>query len=342
MKNQQGPLTVDIYSGNSVESSHLVDAVVVDAKGEIIEVYGDPSRAVFPRSAIKMVQALALLESGAAAAYGLSSKWISLACASHQGEKIHTEEVRHWLQHIGLEETAFECGAHYPFDETTKFELIRQDLKPTAVHNNCSGKHCGMLTTAQHLKENPKGYVNYDHPVQVRLRRILSEISAVSYDHAPWGIDGCSIPTYAIPLEKIAVSMAALLGEEAKKFTMNSLRREAGAKILQAVTSEPEMISGTKGLCSQIVRLSAGRAIAKTGAEGVYAGLVPAKGIAMAVKVRDGGTRAAELVALHLLQGHQGLTVREAHELSGLTTAQIKNWTGKLVGRSQVRDLKGS
>ncbi len=334
----KGPLVVDIYRGTTVESSHLVDVVVMDSNGKIIETLGDSSRPTFPRSSIKMPQALALMESGAAEEFGLSQKWISLACASHQGEKIHTEEVKRWLQKIGLSESDFECGAHFPYDQETEHEMIRTGLSPSPLHNNCSGKHCGMLTTSKHYHENHKGYSQYGHPVQVRLRKILGELAGINYDKAPWGTDGCGIPTYAIPLDKLALSLVPFLSESPQS-RANSLRREATVKILQAVQAEPEMISGTKGLCSRVIRVSQGRAFAKTGAEGVYVGLIPHQGVVMAVKVRDGGTRAAELTALYLLEKYKGLTSEEVAEISPLTTAILKNWAGEIVGRSQVRSV---
>ncbi len=333
---KQGPLLVDVYRGDHVESTHQVEAVVMDVQGKVVESYGDPSRLVFPRSSIKMPQALVLLESGAAEKFALSQKCISLACASHNGEKIHTEEVQSWLQKIGLSVSNFECGSHFPYDEDTKFEMIRNRVAATAIHNNCSGKHSGLLTTSVHLKENPKGYAKYDHPAQVRLRQTLGELAAINYDQAPWGVDGCGIPTYAIPLEKFALTWAAFLDESsASKFS--AIRKESLRKILQAVQAEPEMISGTKGLCSRVVQVSQGRAFAKTGAEGVYAGLVPGQGLAMALKVVDGGTRAAELAAVHLLQKHKGLTPEEAQSVKPLTTATIKNWAGEVVGHMGIR-----
>ena len=333
---KQGPLVVDVFRGETVESTHLVDAVVTDADGKLVEYYGDCSRLTFPRSAIKMAQALALMESGAAEEFQLSQKWISLACASHLGEKIHTEEVKKWLQKIDLDESAFECGAHYPYDEDTKFEMIRRGVKPTALHNNCSGKHCGMLTTARHYHESHKGYAQHDHPVQIRVRKILSELAGINYDLAPWGVDGCGIPTYAIPLDKLSVTMSNFLSESSLS-KANSLRRQATVKILQAVTAEPDMISGTHGLCSRVSKVSQGRSFAKTGAEGVYVGLIPRKGIAFAIKVIDGATRAAELATLHLLTKHGGLSEAELRELDPLTTTNINNWAGLLVGRSKIR-----
>jgi len=325
-------LIAQILRGQTVESSHLIDAVVVDSRGKVVESFGQISNPTFPRSAIKMIQALALLESGASDAFALSLKRISLACASHQGEEIHTSEVRDWLDKIGLSSSSFECGAHYPYDEQTKFKMIRENQKPSALHNNCSGKHCGMLTTALFLKENPAGYSKYDHPVQVRLRKILGELAGINYDLAPWGIDGCGIPTYAIPLEKMAVSMSALLAES----DSSSVRKQAAQHILQAVTAEPEMISGTKGLCSKIIRISNGRSIAKTGAEGIYAGLIPAQGLAMALKVRDGATRAAELAAVHLLQKFKGLNESETSQVLPLTDAVLTNWSGTKIGEGLI------
>jgi L-asparaginase II len=331
-----GPLSVNIFRGKTQESRHLVDAVVVDSHGKVIESFGDCEQLVFPRSAIKMIQALPLLESGAAEKLKLSEKEIALACASHKGEPQHTEVVQVWLARLGLGEKDLECGSHWPSDEATKFAMICEGKKPCAFHNNCSGKHAGFLSTAVYLGEPTANYIQYDHPVQKNLRRVLSEISQYNYDHASWGVDGCGIPTYAVPLKVIAKAMAALLPEA----SADSLRKAAAKKILSAVSSEPSMISGTQGLCSRIVRISDGRAIAKTGAEGVYTALIPEKGIALALKVRDGASRASELAALYLIEKLGGLTSTEAENLRASTAAVIKNWVGLKVGHSVVSETQ--
>ena len=325
---KEGPLVVEVKRSIFVESAHLVDAVVVDVNGKIAAKYGACESLIFPRSAIKMIQALSFVESGAVESFDLSDKHIAISCASHLGETMHTKLVQEWLEKIQLQENFLECGSHFPYDESARNELIRKEQVPHAIHNNCSGKHCGMLTTALQLKESPRGYSQYDHPIQKRLRKILSELAGQNYEKIPWGVDGCSIPTYALPLESIAKSMTALL-PGAK---VSSERAHAAARILKSIQAEPLLISGTKGLCSQIIKISKGRVIAKTGAEGVFTALIPEQGLSIALKVHDGATRASESAIVHLLHSLGGLTEAEVLSLKITTGAILKNWSGLAVG----------
>lgn len=326
------PLHVQVSRGEAIESEHLVDAVIVDVKGKIIEAFGKVDSIVYPRSAIKMIQALAFVESGAVEKFNLTEKEISLACASHDAQDIHITTVRAWLDRLDLGSDNLECGAHKPYDEKAAEALIRQGKKPERVHNNCSGKHSGIISTCVCLEENPKGYSHYDHPAQIRLRKLLSELSGLDYSHSPWGIDGCGIPTYAIPLLSIAQSMACLLPGA----PVTNVRTIASERILKAIRQYPEMISGEGGLCTEVVRASRGRSIIKTGAEGVYTALIPEKGIALALKCRDGGSRASQVSVLHLLQNLGGVTEAERTVLVQFSGEIIRNWERVPVGQVQV------
>jgi len=322
---KQGPLVVDILRGKIVESSHLIDAVVLDSKNQVIAEYGDSQRPVFPRSAIKMIQAIPFVESGAAEHFQLSEDFLALACGSHQGEEQHTVRIKIWLEKLGKNENILACGPHYPFDEIAKFSLIQEHLKPSRIHNNCSGKHCGIISTSIFLKENPSNYQSYDHPAQVRLRNTLTRLSGINFDQAPWGIDGCGIPTYAVPL--MATTRAL----------NNIFQSESGLKILNAVKKFPEMISGSHGFCSEIIKKSLGKSIAKGGAEGVYSAFIPEAGVSFALKTRDGAHRAAELSTIFLLSKFGGLSESQTLELQLSTSAIIKNWAGDKVGISTIR-----
>jgi L-asparaginase II len=327
------PICVSVKRGNMQESFHAVDAVVMDKDGKVIQAFGDIESAVFPRSAIKFIQAIPFVESGAIEKYNLTERNISLACASHLGEKIHTDAVLDWLKTLGQNEEIFACGAHWPYDEETLHGMIRKSENPRKIHNNCSGKHCGMISTSLVKNENPVGYDKYDHPIQVRLRKILSELAGVDYDHAPWGIDGCGIPTYAIPLWATARSMAALLPDSsiAKQYA------NASRIILNAIVKEPLMISGTKGLCSNIVQATKGSILAKVGAEGVYTALIPSLGISILLKAHDGAGRASDTAVIYLLQKFGGLSESEINQLSPYYQFVMKNWAGLPVGEISVQ-----
>lgn len=333
MSSTSGPMEIQVWRGKAIESRHAVDAVVMDAAGKVVQSFGDIERPSFARSAVKMLQALALVETGAAEHFQLSDEWLSLACGSHRGEGFHTQAVQTWLQKLKLSEAALACGAHPPADEQTMIEMYRKGLNPSKLHNNCSGKHCGMLSTSIHLGENTKGYESYDHPVQVRIRKTLSEISDMDYDRAPWGVDGCSLPTYSMPLKALAKGMTALLAASKQ----HSERAEAARKITAAVTRAPFMISGTAGLCSNIIKVTHGKVLAKIGAEGVYTAIIPSSGLVVALKARDGATRAAKTSLLHLLQEDlQALSSHQVQELLPFSETQIKNWAGAVVGHTDV------
>lgn len=322
------PLQIQVTRGNAVESEHIVDAVVVDTQGKIVRANGNIDSLVFPRSAIKMIQALGFAESGALDKFELTEKELSLACASHLGQDIHLLTVRAWLSKLGLTSENLECGAHKPYDEDAYVNLIRAGKSPERVHNNCSGKHSGILSACLAYKEPTKGYSKYDHPAQVRLRKILGELSNLSYEKSPWGVDGCGIPTYAIPLKAIADSMAKLL-PEAK---VSADRSAAAKKILHAVKKYPEMISGVGGLCTEVIQISKGQSLLKTGAEGVYTALIPSKGLSIAIKCRDGASRASQVAILHLLHQLGGLTDSQREELRPYSDEIIRNWEKLQVG----------
>ncbi len=320
-------MKVNVLRGQLVESLHHVMAVVVNEKGELIESYGDSQFLTFPRSAIKMLQALPLIESGAADHFHLTDKEICIACSSHHAEKKHTDVVQAWLSKISLNENALVCGAQKPVNEQAGQELIRSGLPATSIMNNCSGKHTGFLSTCLYLADSTQGYEKYNHPEQVRLRKVLTETMRIDHEKLAYGIDGCSIVTYATPLQNIAIGLSALLNPQE-----TSARQIAAKRILKAVTSEPILLSGTGDFTSVVNEKTQGRSIVKIGAEGVFAGLIPAKGIAFALKAVDGAKRAAEFATTALLHKHGGLTEREYADLSAFTQPTISSWKGEVVG----------
>ena len=201
-------LVVEVTRGAIVESRHLVSAAVADAGGELVAAWGEVEGPVFARSAVKPIQALPLLESGAAEALAVSDAELALACASHGGEPLHVAALRDWLARLGLAETDLECGAHPPLHEPSAEALVRSGTAPSALHNNCSRKHAAMLATARHLGEETRGYIRSAHPVQRRVAACLADMSGCDLERAPEASDGCGIPTFALPLSGLARAMA--------------------------------------------------------------------------------------------------------------------------------------
>ena len=283
----------ELWRGGRLESQHLGHAAICDASGAVIDAWGDPATVIFPRSSCKMIQALPLLESGAAEAARLTDRHLALACASHSGARVHTEAVARWLADLGLAEPDLRCGAHWPFDIPARNVLVRAHREPCQLHNNCSGKHTGFLTLAKHLKAGPE-YLGLDHPVQRAVKAAFEEVTG---EESPGhGIDGCSAPNFATSLAGLARAMArfAAAGE-------TDTRGRAMVRLRNAMAKHPELVAGEGKACTELMRAMDGRAVVKTGAEAVYVAIVPEKRLGMAVKIVDGGTRAAELAIAALL-----------------------------------------
>lgn len=322
------PLRVEVTRGDMVESRHAVHAAIVDADGNMIESWGNTARHTYPRSAIKPLQAIPLVESGAADACGLSPRRLALACASHLGETIHTETVTAWLADIGCRADDLECAGHLPNDETAMRDLIRSGTELTGIHNNCSGKHTGFLTTCKHLGEETAGYIGADHPVQQRLAALLSELGGCDLDATERGIDGCGIPVLGMPLDALARAMARMAAPE----TLEGARRTAAERIFSAMTTHPEMVRGTGGFDTLGMRAGKGRFATKTGAEGVHIAIIPEKRLGVAVKVDDGNNRATPVVMTALFD-HLGLLDDSARaEMADFITTPVKNAAGKHAG----------
>lgn len=302
------PFTVAVTRGPMVESRHLVVAAISDSAGKLVKSWGNVESPVYLRSAIKPLQALPLIESGAADAFGVSEKELSLACASHTGEPLHVEAVTAWLDRIGLGIGDLECGSHWPTYDPAARALAAAGEVPTAAHNNCSGKHTGFLCTAVHLKDQIKGYINLEHPVQGRIKKVLEDFTDLDLSDAPVGIDGCSIPTIGIPLNRAAMAFARF----ADPAGLDPDRAAACNRLQNAISKYPEMIAGSDRLCTAINGAAKGRVVAKVGAEGVYLAALPEQGIGIAIKAIDGTTRAAE-VALGAILDELGILDEDIH-----------------------------
>ena len=322
------PFLVDVRRGEFVESRHRGRYAIVDADGAVVASTGDIDAPVFPRSAIKFLQGLPLVESGAAAALGLGDAELAAACASHGGEPRHVETIGAWLARAGLSEADLECGAHMPSTAAAAEILIRERRAPSALHNNCSGKHTGMLSTCRHLGEATRGYVAPDHPQQRRVLAVFEAMLRLDLSTAPRGTDGCSLPQIAIPLRALAGGIARFGAPDA----LAPLRAQACRRLAAAILAEPFMLAGTGRFCTRAIEACRGKAIIKTGAEGVYVAAIPAKGLGIALKIDDGAARAAEVAMGHLLLRHAALDEPASRALAAMITPSISNAAGRVVG----------
>lgn len=312
---------IELWRGGLRESSHLGHVVVADANG-IVEAWGEPGAVIFPRSSCKMIQALPLVESGAADAAGLGPEQLALACASHEGAAIHTRRVSAWLATLGLAEPDLRCGSHMPGDAEERKRLICSDSAPCQLHNNCSGKHAGFLTLNRRLGGDSE-YVEVDHPVQQAVRRAFEEVTGETA--AGWGVDGCSAPNFACTVEGLARAMAGFANPGP------GARGAAQRRLVEAMLAHPELVAGEGRACTGLMRAMGGRVAVKTGAEAVFVAILPERGLGIALKVVDGGTRGAE-AAITALMVQMGL-LDPAHPVAQrLLTGPQTNWRGRVTG----------
>ncbi|MFN0191099.1 MAG: asparaginase [Aestuariivirga sp.] len=319
------PIIAEVTRGGIVESRHAGAFAVANANGEIVMAAGDIGRPVFPRSAVKALQCVPVIESGAADRFGFTPEEIALCCASHSGEADHVKVARAILAKVGVTEGVYECGAHWPFDHAAHHAAVRAMDKPLAVHNNCSGKHAGMLALARQLGTNERNYTDRDHPVQRAIASAIGSLCDEDLGAAPCGIDGCSVPTWALPLRSLARGFAKLAAPG----------HRAGQRILAAVRANPFMVAGS-GRFDTVLMTKVPRAFVKTGAEGVYCGAVTHAGLGFALKCDDGATRAAEVAIAGLLAGLECWTAEERASLREFSDSHLHNWRNIEVGEVQA------
>ena len=315
---------IEVWRGDLVECVHQGHVVVAGADGEIVQSWGDPAAVIYPRSAFKMIQALPLIESGAADAVGLRVDQLALACASHQGAAIHTDRVQAWLAGLGLSDADFRCGPQVPNDISARDRLIKTDKSPCQYHNNCSGKHSGFLTLNQHLGGGAE-YIEPDHPVQ---KAVLAAFEETTGETSPcYGIDGCSAPSHATSVHGLARAMAHFATAQDR----TDSRAAAQQQLITAMTAFPELVSGEGQACTELMRACGDRVAIKGGADGCYVAILPEQRLGVALKIVDGGERAKEaaiaavLIKLGVLDPANPAAVRRVNTV-------MKNWRGVVVG----------
>ncbi len=322
------PVLAELTRGNWVENRHRGAFVVSDAAGRIIAAAGDIGRPVFPRSAIKSMQALALVTSGAIDRFHLADEELALACASHQGEDFHVSGVTAFLGHLGLGAADLECGAHAPTYAPAREKLRAAGAAPSALHNNCSGKHSGMLAVAEALGVPTAHYVDRDHPVQQAVRAGIELVIGEPLSEDRCGTDGCSIPTWAAPLRAFAGGFARMATGEGLPPAIGA----AAHRIFDAATGHPELVAGTGALDTEVMRAFGGRVFQKGGAEGVQCGAVRDKGWGYALKVDDGNMAASHAMVAALLLAIADPDEAQRRVLERFATQTIRNVRNRDVG----------
>jgi L-asparaginase II len=326
------PILVDVTRGNLVESRHRGSVAVVDADGARVLALGDVGTPIFPRSAVKALQALVLMETGGADKYGLDNAQLALACASHGGEPEHVATAERTLRAAGLDVSALECGTHWPSHQASALALARSGATATALHNNCSGKHSGFLCAACTMGVDPHGYVAPDHPVQREIKAALESMTGAAIPDERRGVDGCSVPTWAIPLDMLAHAFARF----ATGRGLGAKRTAAAQRLRAACAAKPWYVSGTGRFSSEIMGHFGQRVFVKGGAEGVYCGALPELGYGIAIKCDDGQGRCAEVVMASVIARLLPLSDADRPFLSRFVRPALKNWRGTVVGELEA------
>jgi len=321
-------LLVEVTRNGVVESRHFGAAVVCDVKGQVVESWGDIETLVFPRSALKPMLAIHLVESGASERYALSDAELSLACSSHQGEQIHQDLVKSWLQRLGLAEENLACGAVLPEHTESAHRLLAAGQQGCRIHHNCSGKHTGFLTTALHLDLPLVGYHHLEHPLQQLSLDILSDLASVDLKNYPMGIDGCGLPAPTMPLLQLGHAVARF----ANPVDLSDFRTRAIHRIHEAITNEPLYIAGYGTVVSELNEVTRGSVLAKSGAEGILTAALPGRGLGIALKIADGSARARSVALLAILEHLGALSEEEKHKLQTHISPTIVNSRGLVVG----------
>ena len=333
------PILINVIRGSAIESVHCGAVAVLDADGGVLASLGDIDRPIFPRSAVKVLQALPLVASGAADRLGLTDAELALACASHNGEDLHAQTAARMLAKAGLDASALECGTHWPYLDTAVRALAVQGREPNALNNNCSGKHAGFvcLACALHdgagglnLREYVRGYVKPGHPVMREVTAALQAATGHDLAHTPQGIDGCSIPTFAVPLRKLALAFARV----GTGIGLSDDHAVAAKRLRAAVASAPFMVAGSGRFDTRVMERLGERVFCKVGAEGVYCAALPERGLGVAIKIDDGNNaRACEVVMAAVIEAFVTLGDEDARFMRSLSDSALTNWNGITVGR---------
>lgn len=322
------PVLAEVVRGNWVENRHRGAFVVMDADGQIIASAGDIERPVFPRSAIKSMQALAMFDRHAIERFHQTSEELALACASHHGEDAHVAGVSHFLDRMGLSVADLECGAHMPTNGAAREAVRISGQGPSALHNNCSGKHAGMLSVALAMGVPTKDYVSREHDVQRAVRASVEAVIGESLTEDRCGTDGCSIPTWAAPLRAWALGFARMSSGKG----LDAGHAAAATALFDAATSHPHLVAGTGHFDTLVMEAFGGRVMQKVGADGVQCGAIRDKGWGYALKCDDGHIAASQAMIAGVLLKYADPDAGQKAVLERFARQEVKSVRKAVIG----------
>lgn len=323
---------VNTYRGDLVDLITTGSIAVVDSKGNLLYFAGDPYEVAYARSSAKLMQAVVPVLHGAIDAYKIDDKEISQICASHSGEKIHVDAVRSILDKIELSEDYLQCGEHYPFKEDVTKDMKEKGEKALAVHNNCSGKHAGMLATVKHLNEDLDTYYQVDHPHQIRIVEMIGTLCDYNKDDIGIGLDGCGVPVHALPLDKFAYGMARMV----EPSSLEEEYRESVTRVVNAVMKNPVYASGSDRIDFKLMEKYPNNIVVKSGANGYFGGAIIDKGIGFAIKVHDGLSPMRNIVLIELLHQLGVIPKDDLEYFADEHNVRVYNHKNELVGESKA------
>lgn len=319
--------------GGVVESQHRGAWVVCDASGTVIDGAGRHDASFFARSTIKALQALPLIETGAAERFDVTDAELALCCASHNAEDAHTDRVRGFLTRLGLSPDDLQCGPQPAGDPAVRARMRADGEEPTGLQNNCSGKHAGFLALARHLDVAPEHYLDPESDSQRLVRAALCELCDVEESSLARATDGCSAPTYAVPLAALATGFARVANPDG----LAPARRAALSRLCDSVARHPGLIAGEhRRICTQLSRITEGRLFPKVGAEAMYVVGVRGADRGLALKIDDGNYGGMYPVLIALLERFEFLSPAEARALESWRSRELRNWAGLSVGTTEV------
>ena len=313
---------VEVTRSGFTESTHRGVAVLINSSGEILQEWGNSNTLIYPRSALKPIQSLNLYKDGVAKALGLSDNLIALTTASHHAENIHQKMINNWLKKINLKEKHLSCGPSWPWNIKDQFKAHTRYKIKRRIFHNCSGKHCGHLAVSQYKNLPIKNYQNKDHPIQKDLIKLIEDLS--KYKIKNIGVDGCTLPNPLIPLKKFAFAMAQLA--DYKKLNEHSA---IAKRIFNSCVKFPEIAGGSQSINSILTKLSNKKVFFKNGAEGVFVAIIPEQKSALAVKIVDGASRAAEVAVAGLISE---LNIINNNQIEKIKKRPVKNSAGEIIG----------
>lgn len=334
--NSSNPILVENIRGEVVESFHRGSFCVVDERGDVLWSEGDIQQVSFPRSALKYFQHIPFLLSGGFDAMGFTSKELAIMCASHNGEDVHLDVVNSVLHRISLNSDYLKCGPQQPTLKKDFLALVKADKEPSCMHNNCSGKHAGFLAYCVHEKLNLADYLSPSHPLHQQIKNITALFYETDESSLALGVDGCSAPIFGMPLINQALAYKNLVSPMPWK---DSKLTDACNRIVEAVTQYPLLVAGSKRYCTDLMEVTKGRIVGKTGADGVYCLAIPHKKWGIAIKIDDGKMGPQYQVAQEILTKLNLITTEEAAQLSSHWHCKNTNFAGNHVGYSEVISL---